>query len=125
MSGSESLSDRGESSAAGDLKRSTSCPDERHITEEVLKKRRQKDEEASSAAASASVRRPKVEVEKFNYPDKEDAKVGFRKPVEAPQRRELVSSGIQTDELVVFPYEHLFPMVLPPSFVDTTVRNSR
>ena len=89
----------GSDDSAGELKRSSSCPDERHISEEILKKQRE-----GGDRSPRSYRTTQQQQQLEQIPD-------------VPcDEREFASSGVQTDEFVIFPYEHLFPMVLPQCF---------
>lgn len=89
-----------EESASFQLKRATSCPDEHQIRDQVQ--------------ASTSSGQLKPDEVKIDPGEAASTKAGNRDVVGEGQ---LTSTSVQTDEFQVFPYEHLFPSVLPQWFV--------
>ena len=90
------------------LKRATSCPDERQIRDRL----------ASVVGSGGGG---------FGQKSGDSAVVhkSAKSPAEVPQKpnspgggsKEMATASAQTDEFQVFPYEHLFPSVLPQWFV--------
>ena len=88
------------------LKRATSCPDERQIRDRlaaVVGSGGGAQKLADSAVVNRSPRSPTVVTQKSHSP--------------RGGSKETVTTSAQTDEFQVFPYEHLFPSVLPQWFV--------
>ena len=88
------------------LKRATSCPDERQIRDRLAA--------VVAGSGGSSGQKPAAMSKSPRSPSEVPAK--SRSP-RSGGSKETATTSAQTDEFQVFPYEHLFPSVLPQWFV--------
>ena len=91
------------------LKRATSCPDERQIRDRLAAV-----VAGSGGSGGSSGQKPAAKSKSPRNPSEVPAK--SRSP-RSGGSKETATTSAQTDEFQVFPYEHLFPSVLPQWFV--------
>ena len=89
------------------LKRATSCPDERQIRDRLAAV-------VAGSSGGSSGQKPAAMSKSPRSPSEVPAK--SRSP-RSGGSKETATTSAQTDEFQVFPYEHLFPSVLPQWFV--------
>ena len=88
------------------LKRATSCPDERQIRDRLAA--------VVAGSGGGSGQKPAAMSKSPRSPGEVPAKSGSPR---SGGSKETATTSAQTDEFQVFPYEHLFPSVLPQWFV--------
>ena len=88
------------------LKRATSCPDERQIRDRLAA--------VVAGSGGSSGQKPAAMSKSPRSPSEVPAKSRSPRPGGS---KETATTSAQTDEFQVFPYEHLFPSVLPQWFV--------